>query len=137
MEKTMIDFSFLDDAIDRAFDRLVAEFEDLQIEQLEAVRWKWADRVTVRQSGQVVGSPRDIVDTGKLRDSLNVTDVGNTHVRYEYQEDYAGLVHQGFDGVGKAGQPENYPARPWVTTTVDENDLLAIFCGYLAEELGS
>jgi len=131
----MIDFSFLGDAIDRAFDRLVAEFEDLQIEQLETVKWEWY-RNTKRQSGQVVSSPRDIVDTGKLRDSLNVTDVGDAHVRYEYQEDYAGLVHQGFDGVGKAGQPESYPARPWVTTTVDENDLLAIFCGYLAEELG-
>lgn len=130
----MIDFSVLEDAIDRAFVQLVAKFEDLQIEQLEAVKWEWF-RNTKRQSGQVVGSPRDIVDTGKLRESLNVTNVGDSHVRYEYQEDYAGLVHQGFDGAGKAGQPESYPARPWVNATVDENDLLEIFAEYLGEEL--
>lgn len=130
----MIDFSYLDDAVDRAFKRLVTEFKNLQIEQLETVKWSWY-RNTKRQSGQVVGSPRDIVDTGKLRDSLNITDVNDSHVRYKYDEEYAGLVHQGFDGIGKAGSPENYPARPWVTTTVDENDLLVIFTGYLAEEL--
>jgi hypothetical protein len=132
----IIDFSVLEDAINRAFDRLVAEFEDLQIEQLEAVKWAWADRKTVRSSGQVVGSPRDIVDTGKLRDSLEVMDMGNSHVRYEYGEDYAGLVHQGFDGAGQAGQPVSYPARPWVVGAYEENDLLEIFAEYLAEELG-
>ena len=132
----IIDFSVLDDAIDRAFERLVDEFKDLQIEQLERVKWDWY-RNTKRQSGQIVNSPRDIVDTGKLRDSLNLVEVDNSHVRYEYQEDYAGLVHQGFDGVGKAGSPESYPARPWVASALDENDLLAIFCGYLAEELGT
>lgn len=30
-------------------------------------------RITARRNGQVVGSPRDIVDTGKLRDSQRVT----------------------------------------------------------------
>lgn len=130
-----IDFSVFEDAISRAFDRLVSEFEDLQVEQLEEVKWRWF-RNTRRQSGQVIGSPRDIVDTGKLRDSLNVANVGDSHVRYEYQEDYAGLVHQGFDGVGRVGSPESYPARPWVMSAVDENDLLEIFRQYLAEELG-
>ena len=130
----LLDFQELEDAINRAFDRLVERFEDLQIEQIEAIRWEWFNP-TRRTSGQVVTSPRDIVDTGKLRDSLQVTNIDDNHVRYEYQEDYAGLVHQGFDGVGRAGSPENYPARPWVTTAYDENDLLEIFREYLAEEL--
>ena len=130
----LLDFQELEDAINRAFDRLVERFEDLQKEQIEAFRWEWFNP-TKRKSGQVVSSPRDIVDTGRLRDSLQVSNIGNNHVRYEYQEKYSGLVHQGFNGLGKAGSPENYPARPWVTTACDENDLLEIFREYLAEEL--
>ncbi len=38
---------------------------------LEDVRWQWP-RTTVRKSGDVVGSPRDIVDTGELKDSYEV-----------------------------------------------------------------
>jgi len=130
----MIDWDIIEDAVNRAFDRLVDRFEDLQTEQIEAIRWRWFHS-TRRTSGQVVNSPRDIVDTGALRDSLQVSSIGNNHVRYEYQEDYSGLVHQGFDGVGRAGSPESYPARPWVVTAYEENDLLEIFREYLAEEL--
>lgn len=131
----MIDWDIIEDAVNRAFDRLVDRFEDLQKEQIEAVRWRWFNNPTIRSSGQRVNSPRDIVDTGALRDSLQVSNIGNNHVRYEYQEDYSGLVHQGFDGVGRAGSPESYPARPWVVTAYEENDLLEIFREYLAEEL--
>lgn len=130
----IIDWSILENAINRAFARLVEHFEDLQVEQLEAVKWEWF-RNTLRQSGQIVSSPRNIVDTGALRDSLQITDYGDNEVKYEYNQEYAGLVHQGFDGVGKAGSPESYPARPWVTASYDENDLLEIFREYLQEEL--
>lgn len=38
---------------------------------LEDVRWQWP-RTTVRKSGDVVSSPRDIVDTGELKNSYQV-----------------------------------------------------------------
>jgi hypothetical protein len=129
-----LNWELLEQAINRAFDKLVARFEELQVEQLEAVKWEWF-RATTRKSGQVVTTPRDIVDTGSLRDSLDVTPIDNNEVKYQYGESYAGLVHQGYDGVGKTGSPESYPARPWVVGAYEENDLLEIFKEYLEEEL--
>jgi hypothetical protein len=43
---------------------------------LEDVRWQWP-RTTVRKSGDVVASPRDIVDTGELKNSYEVQYEGN------------------------------------------------------------
>lgn len=130
----IINWDILDSAIHRAFYRLVSKFEDLQIEQIEAIKWRWFGK-TVRSSGTVVTSPRDILDTGQLKDSLEVSSVDKFAVKYEYVQDYAGLVHQGFDGAGNSGSPKSYPARPWVTTAYEENDLLEIFKQYLEEEL--
>jgi hypothetical protein len=133
-EWDVINWEELEDAINRAFDRLADTFVDLQVEELEAIKWYWRNP-TKRKTGAVVGSPRDIIDTANLRDSLELTDIGDTHVRYEYRADYSGLVHQGFDGQGNAGTPESYPARPWVRSAYEVNDLLEIFADYLREEL--
>lgn len=128
-----INFVPLEEAIDRAFSRLVEKFEELQIDQLSAEKWQWY-RQTLRKNGRVVGSPRDIIDSGSLKNSLAITTEGEYSVRYKYKVDYSGLVHQGF--VGKSeGSGINYPARPWVTAAHEENNLQEIFNEFLKEEL--
>jgi hypothetical protein len=46
-------------------------------------------RNTRRSSGRVVGSPRDIIDTGALRDSMQRVDVDRTTVQFVWTADYA------------------------------------------------
>lgn len=54
-----------------AFQALNYELGDKFAEMIESPIWEW-DRTTRRTSGKIVGSPRDIVDTGNLRDSYNL-----------------------------------------------------------------
>lgn len=58
-----IETAFRDTAID-----LGAEF----IHEIESPIWDW-DRATRRSDGSIATTPRDIVDTGALRDSMTVT----------------------------------------------------------------
>lgn len=54
--------------LDRSFVEMCDEFDDLLREAIESDIYYWGG-TTFRQNGDVVGSPRDIVDTGNLRDS--------------------------------------------------------------------
>jgi hypothetical protein len=126
-------FRIINNAVERAFARLVEQFAELQIDNLYSRRWTWYNE-TLRKSGELVGSPRNIVDTQALERSLRV-EQENLTASYIYDVPYSGLVHQGADGIGEAGQPINYPARPWIDVTVKENDLVELFGEYLKEEL--
>jgi hypothetical protein len=57
-----------------AWNEVAEKFEQILDESMSDERWYWPHR-TLRQSGEIAGSPRDIVDTGELRDSLEVFDV--------------------------------------------------------------
>ena len=59
---------FDESGIDSIVKAIAEQFDHQCREAIEATMWQW-DRVTHRSNGQVVGSPRDIVDTGALRDS--------------------------------------------------------------------
>jgi len=53
---------------DAAFDDWAHYYDSAFQSSIQDDRWYW-DRETRRQNGQIVASPRDIVDTGSLRDS--------------------------------------------------------------------
>ena len=55
----------------QAFTEMAESFGETAQEIIETQMWEWP-RKTVRQNGSVVGSPRDIVDTGELRDSYTI-----------------------------------------------------------------
>ena len=55
----------------QAFTEMATQFGETAQEIIETEMWEWP-RETVRRNGTVVGSPRDIVDTGKLRDSYTM-----------------------------------------------------------------
>ncbi len=119
----MLNTNKLDAAIDWAFGETLDYFAREQVENLKAERWEWRG-ITYRKSGQVVGSPRDIIDTGELRDSLQVERRG-LRGRTSYLADHAYDVHEG------TGLDDD---RPWIATTVEETDLKAYFVKRLKEK---
>ena len=77
-------------------------------EAMESKVWAWTQ------------GTRDIIDTGALRDSGKVV-VENFDIVISYGEEYAAIVH--FSGYvksgGETGTDIYYPARPWVTATLE------------------
>ena len=94
--------------IERGFTRAFAETgQDLSQaiqEDFEHPIWQWR-RATKRKSGEIAGSPRNIVDTGALRDSqvLDIARVGEIQIRWTAP--YAARV---FLGDGRSA-PRNLP----------------------------
>jgi hypothetical protein len=64
---------------------------------ITAKKWNWP----------LSPSPRDIVDTGSLRES-NVLNVSGSKATFKWNKDYASFVHD-----GASVNRKNYPARPW------------------------
>ena len=64
-------------------------------------------------------SPRDIVDTGQLRDSYTPTAISATEHEHAWNTEYAMAVHEG--AVFKNRQYV-MPARPWVRVTLRDFD---------------
>lgn len=78
-----------------------------------------------RQNGELVGSGnRDIIDTGRLHDSLSITTkflTTKTQTVIKYSSPYALITHEG-GAITPYGNPLNgtvvLPARPWVKDTL-------------------
>ena len=102
-----IDASKLNRAIKKGFEQTVKNFANQCTEEIESEKWQW-DGITHRSNGQVVGSPRDIVDTGELRDSQAILIEGNK-ASVDYSAEHAVKVHEG-------SPADNYPARPFMTS---------------------
>lgn len=111
----MLDWNQAEQLIERAFVQVADQFQAEQLAQLEAEKWAWP-RETKRKSGQTVGSPRDIIDTGELKNSLSLYYLTPTSVEYQYASDHAMLVHQG----ATLSTGTVIPARPWVDAAADE-----------------
>ena len=63
-------------------------------EAMESPVWEWNGVTTKRENGDVVGTPRDIVDTGKLKESLQIR-ANNLGLIVSYNTPYAAIVHYG------------------------------------------
>ena len=70
---------------------------------ITAKKWSWP----------LSPSPRDIVDTGSLRQSNSYTVSGNKAV-FKWAKDYATFVHD-----GAISGRKNYPARPWTEAVLN------------------
>ncbi len=72
-------------------------------------------------TGRIATSPRDVVDTGELRDSFKVSDEssGNkVRMRVEWTADHAGYVYSGHGDV---------PSYPWVHLGLRDIDWQELF----------
>jgi len=64
---------------------------------------------------------RDIIDTGKLKDSLKIYVDSDDDIHIMYGEDYAAIVHYGgyFNPFGNKEVKQYYPGRPWVSSVLE------------------
>ncbi len=78
------------------------------------------DKSMSRSWGWISGS-RDIVDTGALKDSLEMN-ISSDSFSVSYNEPYANLVHYGgyINPYGNPNARVYLPGRPWVETTFSE-----------------
>lgn len=129
----MLKTQLLEKAINRAFDKLCDYFEQELTRQIEEEKWEWPNK-TLRESGELAGTIRNIIDSGDLRDSLKTYILSPTHRNFVYNSEYADLVHNGGVVETQAGK-KDYPARSWITTAVDEGDLREKFAEFLEKEL--
>lgn len=89
-------------------------------QQMLDEKWTWQNNDpqnrTRRKNGQVVGTPRDIVDTGSLHQSKKRNPINGSITEFVWEDEVAELVHNG--GTLKNGGA--YPARPWTEPTLNE-----------------
>ena len=108
----MINREGLNNRITSALHETIDYAAELMQDNLEAERYYWP-RVTVRQNGDVVYSPRDAIDTQELYYSQYKNKRRNSGT-IGYGADHALPVHE--------GEPElERPERPWIRLTVEEN----------------
>ncbi len=107
----------LENAFGRVFERAMDWAEKDFKEEIEAVKWNWPNDTT-RANGSAVGSPRDIVDLGGLRDSQTRENESQYSVDFVWTggegRSYALEVHDGYRS--KGGQ--SLPARSFTNGTV-------------------
>lgn len=96
---------------ERAMDWADADFD----QQMASEKWDWPNS-TRRKNGQVVSSPRDIIDTGALLQSKRREQISNSVVDFIWDDDVAEGVHDGM--ISKSNK--RLPARPWTEPTLDE-----------------
>lgn len=95
--------------------------------EISTAQFPWP-RTTVRRNGQVVGSPRDIVDLGRLRASQQRVTLGAAGLSLGYrwggsQAPYAPLVLTGY--VTSRGSV--VPGRDWILPALNRHPLDVFF----------
>ncbi len=78
----------------RAFAAANVDLEQAIIGEIASPIWNWPG-TTVRQSGEVAGSPRNIIDSGDLLDSYRVEKRGPNAYSHGFAVPYALAVHNG------------------------------------------
>jgi hypothetical protein len=126
----LLNLDLLHGVIEESFQELISEFAQEQVKQIEAVEWPWP-RETVRSTGEIANSPRNIIDSGALRDSLIIEWISPTEAIYHWDVDYAIHVHQG----AVLGNGTELPARPWIYAAMGGYDLFQEFINKLNEKL--
>lgn len=115
----------------QGFRASVTAIEQQVKREIEEPKWAYP-RETQRRNGDVVGSPRDIVDTGELRDSLYSTVLSDFTAQVATKAPHSVFVHEGyFTTTGK-----EVPARPYLRTGVDQADRLGLIQEAFNREVG-
>lgn len=95
---------------------------------LTAPVWQWP-RPTVRSNGGIVGSPRNVIDTGNLRGSGYFQYTGKYHAIFSWSANYATAVHEG----ARLRSGALLPARPWTSAVLGTQPINGIKVYPLAE----
>jgi len=98
-----------------AMDWADADFD----QQMASSKWPLTEawpNTTRRKNGEVVSSPRDIIDTGALLQSKKRDPVSSSITEFIWEDEVAEGVHDGM----AAKNGTKLPARPWTEPTLDE-----------------
>lgn len=79
---------------ERGFEAAVREYADKTDAASEDASWQWAG-ITRRKNGEVAGSPRNLVDSGELRDSRQEPQITGLTARITWDAPYAAAVFLG------------------------------------------
>ena len=101
----------------RAMDWADKDFDQQMASEKWPLSGDWPN-TTRRKNGEVVGSPRDIIDTGALLQSKQRETISSSITEFIWKDDVAEGVHDGM--VAKSGK--RLPARPWTEPTLDDID---------------
>lgn len=119
MPKNNINLNKINSAIARAFDETIDALSDAYDDAMTDETWEW-DGITYRKNGEVVGSPRNIIDTEELIDSKLISR-NNSNAKFEWTADHAAIVH---DGATLKNGTE-LPAQPWTKLARERFDASA------------
>jgi len=119
-EPQKLDTSKLNAAIAVATRALVDRLSVEYTSEISSAKWEWVD-----------GSVRDIVDTGRLRSSQTVREVGLNKYEFSWPVEYAAQVHEGTKLKGGG----EWPARPWTRSALENFDQKKYFEDILRREL--
>jgi hypothetical protein len=125
MAKFIANSSFrlrFDKAVGDALAATVAEFEQALISAISEAVYFWPGE-TLRQNGQTVSSPRDIIDSGRFRDSQRATRISLRRWEIAWEVAYAVIILLGFQGVAGNSQP----GRDWIAYALSNIDLSKVF----------
>ncbi|MEH1808428.1 hypothetical protein [Nostoc sp.] len=120
MSKINIDLNKLNSAINKAFDVVVEVQREAFQNAIASDIWEWP-RETLRQNGDLVGSPRSILDSEELYNSLVIARTANA-AEYTWESDHAAIAHDG--ATTKNGT--ELPARPWTKVGLEECDAVGV-----------
>ena len=124
------DLQKIDDRLDRVLEDLGKELDvefQYQFKQ-EVYKWKGPQGVTRRKNGEVVTEPRNIVDTGALRNSQQWTVRRAKSLVFAWGGgfvDYAGAVFFGIPYPGANG-----PGRDWVAPVLKRFPVVQAFATF-------
>lgn len=94
--------------------------EEISKEQFQYTDDSGKPVITARNNGQVVGSPRDIVDTGRLLNSQTTPDIKKGVLTIRWNAPYSKAVLTGGYVVGAQGRSYVAKPRDWITPALRE-----------------
>ncbi len=98
-------------AVDAAWAEEMKAVERAFVEAISEERYEWPNQ-TLRQNGEVVGSPRNIVDTGKLVGSQYLNTIAPGEAEFGWTDHNPELNHNG--GMNTIdGHRYYHRPRPW------------------------
>ena len=101
---------------------VVQEFSVALRDSFDAAIYFWPNE-TVRSTGEIASSPRNVIDTGQLQDSQAVKQITLKRWEIAWEVAYAAIVLLGFQGVGGNSQP----GRDWIGYALSNIDLRQVF----------
>jgi hypothetical protein len=123
-------------AAQRATEIVMGELYGAFQQSFTAQAWAWP-RETKRTVG-TAGSPRNIIDTGSLRQSGSYKMTGPYQATFTWSANYATAVHEGaliFPWGNRNARRVQLPARPWTRAVLGQENVSGIVTYNVADRL--